>query len=52
MASALGKLMTKELPVPRVDVEMLKLLPAVPVLTLLTRFCGTLITKALVEVVT
>jgi hypothetical protein len=44
---ALGKLMTRELPVPLVDVEMLKLLPAVPVAMLLTKFWGMLTTRAL-----
>ena len=44
---ALGRLMTKALPVPLVVVEILKLLPAVPVATLLIRFWGMLTTRAL-----
>ena len=56
MILALGKLMTRELPVPRVEVEMLKLLPKVPVATLLIRFWGMLTVRELpvpkVEVLT
>jgi hypothetical protein len=44
---ALGRLMTSALPVPLVVVEILKLLPAVPVAMLLTRFWGMLTTRAL-----
>jgi hypothetical protein len=47
---ALGRLMTRALPVPLVEVEMLKLLPAVPVEMLLTMLVGRFMTKALVVV--
>jgi len=49
---AKGRLMTRALVVPVVEVEILKFVPAVPVETLLMMLLGTLITKALVEVET
>ena len=49
-AEELGQLITKDIPVPKVEVEMLKILPAVPVETLLSTLVGWLITKELVEV--
>ena len=44
VAEESGQLMTKALPVPRVEVEMLKLLPVVPVATFSTIFAGILST--------
>ena len=44
---ALGRLMTRALPVPLVEVVTLKLLPVVPVAMLLTRFWGMLTVKEL-----
>ena len=43
----LGKLMTRALPVPLVEVVTLKLLPVVPVATLLIKFWGMLTVKEL-----
>ena len=39
-AEELGQLMTKDMPVPKLEVEILKILPAVPVETLLSRLAG------------
>ena len=47
---AVGRLMTKALPEPLVEVEILKILPELPVETLLMILTGWLITKLLVEV--
>ena len=46
-----GQLMTKAIPVPLVEVEMLKMFPAVPVETLFKRFEGKLRVNRLVVVV-
>ena len=47
---AKGRLTTRELPEPRVEVEMLKIVPAVPVETLLIKLAGRVKVKVWEEV--